>query len=46
MPVDLEMFARCPYCDFQFTRDDALDDFVVSPLIRHWASGSVQNFPG
>ncbi len=45
-PADLEVFAACPYCDFKFTRDAALDDFILSPVIRRWAGGSHQSFPG
>ena len=44
-PVDLESFPRCPYCDFEFTKDDALEDFVYSPLIKRWLRTMHQNFP-
>ena len=44
-PVDLESFPRCPYCDFEFTRDNALEDFVLSPIIKRWLRNVNQNFP-
>ena len=44
-PVDLESFPRCPYCDFEFTKDDALEDFVYSPLVKRWLRTMHQNFP-
>ena len=44
-PVDLESFPRCPYCDFEFAKDGALEDFVLSPLIKRWLRSVQQNFP-
>lgn len=44
-PVDLESFPNCPYCNFEFTRDNALEDFVLAPLIKRWLHNTHQNFP-
>ena len=44
-PVDLEGWPRCPYCDFEFTSDAALEDFVLSPVVRRWLRNLQQNFP-
>ena len=44
-PVDLESFPNCPYCNFEFTRDDALEDFVLAPVIKRWLRNMHQNFP-
>ena len=44
-PVDLESFPCCPYCEFEFTKDNALEDFVLSPLIKRWLRTMHQNFP-
>ena len=44
-PVDLEGWPRCPYCDYEFTSDAALEDFVLSPVIRRWLRNLQQNFP-
>jgi hypothetical protein len=44
-PVDLESCPRCPYCDFEFASDPALEDFVLSPIIRRWLRNLQQNFP-
>ena len=44
-PVDLESCPRCPYCDFEFASDPALEDFVLSPVIRRWLRNLQQNFP-
>ena|GEM_PF-1595133 len=44
-PVDLESFPNCPYCNFEFTQDNALEDFVLSPLIKRWLRTMHQNFP-
>jgi hypothetical protein len=44
-PVDLETFPQCPYCNFEFTKDNALEDFVLSPLIKRWLRTIQQNFP-
>jgi len=44
-PVDLESLPRCPYCDYEFPADPALEDFVLSPLIKRWLRNLNQNFP-
>ena len=44
-PVDLETFPNCPYCDYEFTKDNALEDFILAPLIKRWLRNIHQNFP-
>ena len=44
-PVDLESYPNCPYCDFEFTKDNALEDFVLAPVIKRWLRSMHQNFP-
>ena len=44
-PADLEIFAACPYCDYVFTRDNNLEDFVLLPLITRWAGRAHNQFP-
>ncbi|MCQ2378937.1 MAG: hypothetical protein MJ016_07010 [Victivallaceae bacterium] len=36
-PADLEGFPQCPYCNYLFERDAALEDFIAAPLLRQWA---------
>ena len=45
-PADLESFARCPYCDYQFERDARFDDFIVAPLVKGWIRNAHRQFPG
>ena len=45
-PADLEGFSRCPYCDHRFESDSRIDDFVVSPLVRHYVGQAHRRFPG
>ncbi len=33
---DIEGFHRCPYCDYAFTYDEELEDFLMRPVIREW----------
>jgi len=33
---DIEEFGRCPYCDHRFQLDPALEDFLLTPLVRQW----------
>lgn len=35
-PADLENFQSCPYCDCRFVRDETLEDYVLSPIVRQW----------
>ena len=33
---DIEGFGACPYCDYRFELNSALEDFLLSPVIRQW----------
>ena len=33
---DLETFSRCPYCDYKFAKDQALEDFILEPTVKAW----------
>lgn len=44
-PADVEDFNRCPYCDYLFEDDGELDDFIVSPAVRHYMSTANRKFP-
>ena len=43
-PQDLEVYPRCPYCDYQFKSDNSLEDFVLSPLLKRWVVSTTQRF--
>lgn len=44
-PADLEVFARCPFCDWAFSRDLCLEDFVISPVVSRWMAHANNQFP-
>lgn len=44
-PADLEVFSRCPYCNFEFQRDNALEDFVLGPVVHRWINQRNNQFP-
>lgn len=33
---DVENFSCCPYCGEVLPRSEALEDFVMDPMIRRW----------
>ncbi len=33
---DIEIYARCPFCDGIFEKNDQLEDFVLEPLVAQW----------
>ncbi|MFO7821467.1 MAG: hypothetical protein R6V56_05380 [Lentisphaeria bacterium] len=33
---DLEEFGACPYCNHKFEFDDALEDFLLRPVVEQW----------
>ena len=33
---DVESFSRCPYCDYKFAKDQALEDFLLAPTVKAW----------
>ena len=37
-PSDVEMFYACPYCNVAIRSDSELDDFTISPLVKHWTT--------
>ena len=44
-PADLEVFAKCPFCDWGFPRDACLEDFVISPIVNRWMARANSQFP-
>jgi hypothetical protein len=36
--ADIEHFPSCPYCNCQIPRNSQLEDFILQPIIEHWAS--------
>ena len=44
-PADLEVFAKCPFCDWSFQRDACLEDFVISPIVNRWMARVNSQFP-
>lgn len=43
-PADIETYARCPYCDYQFKTDNQFEDFILSPLLKRWVVNITQQF--
>ena len=35
-PADVEMFYACPYCNTAVNSDDAIYDFTITQLTKHW----------
>ena len=33
---DVETFSRCPYCDYKFAKDQAMEDFLLEPTVKAW----------
>lgn len=44
VPADIEVYPRCPYCDYQFKTDGPFEDFILSPLLRRWVVTTAQRF--
>lgn len=34
---DIEGFGHCPYCEYGFELSPAIEDFLLSPVVRQWA---------
>lgn len=34
---DIEVFTKCPFCDYAFSVDTELEDFILSLLVKEWA---------
>lgn len=44
VPADLEMFLRCPYCNYQFQNTPEVEAFILRPLLNRWAGSSFHRF--
>jgi len=44
-PADLEVYAKCPFCDYAFRRDSGLEDFIISPVVNRWIAHAHNQFP-
>lgn len=33
---DVEDFGACPYCNHKFEFNDALEDFLLQPVVEQW----------
>jgi len=44
-PADLEVYAKCPFCDYPFQRNACLEDFVISPVVNRWMAHVHNQFP-
>jgi acetyl-CoA carboxylase beta subunit len=42
---DIEGFGRCPYCDYSFELSPAIEDFLLSPLVRQWVFHTRNQMP-
>ena len=40
-PADLEMFLRCPYCNYQFQNTPEVEAFILRPLLTRWMKGNL-----
>ncbi len=45
LPVDIEAFAHCPYCNAQLKRDGAFEEYVMLPYVNRWMMRTVKQFP-
>lgn len=36
IPVDIEEFSSCPYCNTHLTFSGDLENFILSPVINGW----------
>ncbi len=44
-PADIEVYAKCPFCDWSFQRDSCFEDFVMSPVVSRWMARAHNKFP-
>ncbi len=33
---DIEIFSRCPFCNYRFEINVELEDFILEPVIENW----------
>ncbi len=33
---DIEVFSRCPFCNYRFVLNVELEDFILEPLVENW----------
>jgi hypothetical protein len=38
VPMDIENYPACPYCNFMLERTPELEDFILQPLVERWAN--------
>jgi phage FluMu protein Com len=36
--IDIQHYSKCPYCDAELNMDEELEEYVLKPVIDHWAS--------
>ena len=34
--ADIDSFSFCPFCNHEFGKDAALEDFILEPLVDYW----------
>ena len=34
--MDIEVYYRCPFCDYAFPQDAAMEDFVIDRVVQGW----------
>ncbi len=38
--LDIAQFLSCPYCNYKFSYDERVQDFIDQPLIRSWMNSN------
>ncbi|MBE6408445.1 MAG: hypothetical protein J6R64_04745 [Lentisphaeria bacterium] len=33
---DIEVFSRCPFCNYRFDLNVELEDFILEPVVENW----------
>lgn len=33
---DIEVFSRCPFCNYRFELNVELEDFILEPVVENW----------
>ena len=33
---DIEVFSRCPFCNYRFELNMELEDFILEPIVANW----------
>ncbi len=34
--MDIENYSKCPYCNYSFVTSEALEDFILEPVVESW----------